>query len=148
MKRVALLLLSMGMVVMALSCKKKATVFTDLLPSNPTTGYDWVLADDADSTKYPGRVSVALTYILNPATEGLAGAGGHTEVTMTGASSGDAIVQLYYVRSWEWNGDPAEAAGSASYQFKVNPDLSLELQQLSIMAPEGMEYDTGKLQGK
>lgn len=148
MKRIAILLLSLCMAATAGGCKKKGTVFTDLLPSNPTTGYDWVMADASDSTDYPGRVNVALDYILDPATEGLAGAGGHTQVTMTGGSSGKAIVQLYYVRSWEWDGDPTKAAGAASYEYKVNPDLSLELLTTNVTAPEGMKYDTGKIQGK
>lgn len=148
MKRIVLLVLSILMIAVPLGCKRKGTVFSDLLPSNPTTGYDWVLAEASDSTDYPGRVNVALEYIPDAASEGLAGAGGHTQVTVTGASKGEAIVQLYYVRSWEWNGDPAEAAGAATYILKVDSDLSLELVKNSVTVPEGMKYDTGKLQVK
>lgn len=54
MKRIPILLLAACMAVPTLGCAKK-TVFTDELPSNPTTGYDWVLDESFSPRKTPAR---------------------------------------------------------------------------------------------
>ena len=141
MKRATMLLLAAFMAVSAAGCTKREKTFTDSLPSNPTTGYDWVLAENGGADGETGKVDVRLDYVPDEAAQGLAGAGGSTRVTITGVTPGNANVTLCYVRSWEWDGDPATAEATAVYGFEVKKDLSLDVLGAMTMFPDGMRAE-------
>lgn len=145
MKRISILLLAACMAVPILGCVRK-TVFTDELPCNITTGYDWILDENYLHPKSTGKVNVELTYLPDPAKAGLLGAAGNTRVTVTGAEPGEAYIRLCYVRAWEWDGDAAKAEGVATYGFKVRRDGSLDFMEAEVNAPANMAYETGKQQ--
>ena len=86
-----------------------------------------------------GKVDVQMTYMPEE-TNGqmLAGAGGTTTVTVTGVMPGTASVMLCYVQPWDWNGDPASAAGTAVYEFEVYKDLSVKSHASVVTLPEGL----------
>lgn len=137
MKRLVMLLLAACMLLSAAGCKR-AKSYKTALPCNPTTGYDWVLDEAAPETDHLDRVLVQTEYVQNAAAKGRAGAGGERRITVSGISPGEATVRLYYVRSWEWDGDPATATGQAVYSFTVGEDLSVEFGGASLMLPESL----------
>lgn len=143
MKRISILLLLACMAVPALGCTKK-TVFTDELPCNITTGYDWILDESVTQPDNAGKVNVELTYMPDPAKKGLLGAAGKTLVSVTGAEPGEVSIRLCYVRPWAWDGDVASAEGVAIYNFKVRKDGSLDFLGSEVIAPASMTYETGK----
>ena len=78
----------------------KAAVGQDiviLLPSNPTTGYSWRLAESRpDMLKLTGR-----EYRTRRKSEGLVGAGGVEEWRFTPLDRGKTTLVFEYVRLWE-----------------------------------------------
>jgi len=76
-------------------------VLTIFLPANPTTGYDWVLADELHS-RY---VTLVSNEYETPKTE-MVGAGGTSKWQFKAVNEGIATAALEYLRSWEKDVDP------------------------------------------
>lgn len=70
-----------------------------VLPSNPTTGYDWIVVEDPEQT-------VTSNYIADANAAGLAGAGGVTEFLIQVQKPGAYKFVANYARSWETDVDP------------------------------------------
>ena len=81
---------------------------------NPTTGYEWVLAEGSE------KLDVSIDYI-EPVTE-LVGAGGIYRITVKGLRPGNAAIKLEYKRSWE-----AFPIETMTYNFFVENDLGVTL---------------------
>ncbi len=79
--------------------------FTVTLDSNPTTGYEWQLADTLDGSILE---LVGSEYTV-PNDVGLVGAGGIEVWTFKAVGSGETTVPMNYVRPWEEDGTPAKA---------------------------------------
>ncbi|MGN0836672.1 MAG: protease inhibitor I42 family protein [Akkermansia sp.] len=77
------------------------------LPSNPTTGFQWELAEPQRSAV----VAVELSYVAPQQPEGeelLCGAPGVMQVRLRGLQPGTERVLLHYRRCWEADVPPAE----------------------------------------
>ena len=84
--------------------------FTITLESNPTTGYQWQLAKPLDekilklvSSKYEMEEPKNLE-------TGYVGVGGHEYWTFKAVGKGTTLIELMYVRPWEKDVPPVEAA--------------------------------------
>ncbi len=77
---------------------KAGEEFEVVLESNPTTGYQWQLADPAMG----GIVAlVSSTYRPDPAPPGMVGSGGKEHWVFRGLKPGETTVSLVYARPWE-----------------------------------------------
>ena len=70
------------------------TEFEVVLDSNPTTGYEWRLAEEPDAAvvEYVGS-----EYAQDPDSEGLDGAGGQETLTFKAGDAGSTTIELEYV---------------------------------------------------
>lgn len=83
------------------------------LDANPTTGYQWELATEPDTT----IVAVASDeYTATPAANGMVGSGGTQRVVVQGVAVGTTTIELRYVRPWE---SDQPAAQTASFTITV-----------------------------
>jgi inhibitor of cysteine peptidase len=82
------------------------------LAANPTTGYQWELAAEPDTSIV---TIVSDTYVAPDSTA--MGAGGTQRMVVEGVAPGTASIELRYVRPWESDVEPAE---TASFQVTVN----------------------------
>lgn len=74
-----------------------------LLPSNPTTGYSWRLAESRpDMIKLAGR-----EYRTRQQSQDIVGAGGVEEWRFTALGRGKTTLVFEYVRPWEKDAPPA-----------------------------------------
>jgi inhibitor of cysteine peptidase len=65
------------------------------LAENPTTGYAW------NATVTAGLAIVNDTYVQDPLSQGMVGAGGTHSWTLTGTVAGEQKFSAVYMRSWE-----------------------------------------------
>ena len=72
------------------------TEFEVALDSNPTTGYEWRLAEEPDDSVFE---YVDSEYEQDPGTEDLDGAGGTQTLTFRATGAGKATIELEYVFS-------------------------------------------------
>ncbi|MFN7148583.1 MAG: protease inhibitor I42 family protein [Microthrixaceae bacterium] len=75
------------------------------LAANPTTGYQWELAAEPDSSIV---TIVSDTYVAPDSSA--VGAGGTQRMVVEGVAPGTASIELRYVRPWETDAEPAETA--------------------------------------
>ena len=81
------------------------------LAANPTTGYQWELATEPDTT----IVSVVSDeYTAAEAADGMVGTGGIQKVVLQGVAAGTTTIELRYVRPWETDQAGAETATFAA----------------------------------
>ncbi|MBF6296875.1 protease inhibitor I42 family protein [Nocardia amamiensis] len=74
------------------------------LPSNPSTGYSWSIADlDASVAKQDG----AADFEPDPAVPVAPGAGGTSVWSFVGAAAGVTSLRMEYMRPWEHGSAPA-----------------------------------------
>ena len=76
--------------------------FTIELPSNPSTGYSWHLANTSSNTK----IQKTRDTFESTARPNVVGAGGMQKLTFKGIKQGFETVKLVYIRPWE-RGAPA-----------------------------------------
>ena len=83
------------------------------LQSNPSTGYQWMLADSLDSglLRLAGR-----TYV--PQQPVMPGSGGHERFTFVGVAAGETTIHMRYARPWE---PPTSAARRAAFRVHIHP---------------------------
>jgi len=79
--------------------------FAIVLDSNPTTGYQWNLADELDAE----IVVLVKTEFEEPDTE-LLGAGGEEKWTFRAEGLGETSITMAYVRPWEEEGEELPGA--------------------------------------
>ncbi|WP_462379054.1 protease inhibitor I42 family protein [Pseudomonas sp. Marseille-QA0892] len=75
------------------------------LPSNPTTGYRWVIHDDAA----PQLESLGPEVYSNPKGDSLIGADGQSTWRFKATTAGDATLRLAYQRPWESDSPPSQS---------------------------------------
>jgi len=75
---------------------EKGDEFAIVLESNPTTGYQWELADELDEE----IVHLVKTEYIEPDTE-LMGAAGEEKLTFKAEGLGNTTITLAYIRPWE-----------------------------------------------
>jgi inhibitor of cysteine peptidase len=75
---------------------EKGSDFAIILQSNPTTGFQWVIADTLNTD----IVTLTTTEYIEPDTE-LLGAPGEEKWTFTGKGLGETDISLSYIRPWE-----------------------------------------------
>ena len=73
------------------------------LPSNPTTGYQWIVLGDPAPLKRIGS-----DYAASPQAAGRMGAGGTQTLRFSASGSGKAELNLGYHRPWEKDVAPAK----------------------------------------
>ena len=74
------------------------------LASNPTTGFEWELAElDAAIVENTDQ-----RYVPTPTLPGIAGSGGTEVWEFTGVAEGTTTLRLDYRRPWETEEDPAD----------------------------------------
>ncbi|MFH1683276.1 MAG: protease inhibitor I42 family protein [Candidatus Margulisiibacteriota bacterium] len=84
--------------------------FTLTLESNPTTGYQWQLAKPLDE-KIVKLVSSKYEMEKPNNTEtGMVGVGGHEYWSFKAVGKGTTLIELKYIRPWEKDVPPVEAA--------------------------------------
>ena len=83
------------------------------LEANPTTGYQWELATEPDSSIV---AVVSDTYTAATNDTGMVGAGGTQVIVIEGVAAGSTTLELRYVRPWETDG---AAAQTASFDITV-----------------------------
>ncbi|MEU2030242.1 protease inhibitor I42 family protein [Nocardia amamiensis] len=75
------------------------------LPSNPSTGYSWTIAElDAAVAKQDGEAD----FETDPAVPVAPGAGGTAVWSFVGAAAGVTPLRMAYMRPWEHGSAPAE----------------------------------------
>jgi inhibitor of cysteine peptidase len=78
------------------------------LPSNPTTGYSWVVTSLPD----PGHVSldspIEGTYVATPVGSGVVGSGGTQSWDLHATKAGTTSIALAYARPWESGVPPVD----------------------------------------
>lgn len=109
--------------------------FVVVLESNATTGYSWQLEVEPPSS----IVRLVRNVYVEPDTD-LVGAPGRQELTFEAVGEGTAVVQLWYVRSFDDPPEPAELA-----EFEVSVGEAISVSELLGTAPEGPVYVTGML---
>lgn len=91
---------------------KAGDIFTVELESNPSTGFQWVLADNSDDAVLQMQEQ---EYVIDNAGDPpLPGAGGKEVWTFKALSRGETTISLEYSRPWE-GGDKAVE----TFQLKV-----------------------------
>jgi inhibitor of cysteine peptidase len=75
------------------------------LAANPTTGYQWELAAEPDTS----IVTIVSDTFVAPDSSAM-GAGGTQRMVVEGVAAGTASIELRYVRPWETDAEPAETA--------------------------------------
>jgi inhibitor of cysteine peptidase len=75
------------------------------LSANPTTGYQWELSAEPDSS----IVTIVSDTYVGPDSSAM-GAGGTQRMVVEGVAPGTASIELRYVRPWETDAEPAETA--------------------------------------
>lgn len=80
-----------------------------VLPSNPTTGYSWIVTSLPD----PGHVSldspIEGVYVATPVGSGIVGSGGTQSWDLHATKAGTTSIALAYARSWESGVPPVES---------------------------------------
>ncbi len=109
--------------------------FVIILESNPTTGFSWAL--EVEPPSYVVRF-IRSAYI-EPDTD-LVGAPGRQEIAFEAVGEGTAVIQLWYVRSFD---DPPEPADRAEFEVRVGDAISVS--ELLLTSPEERVYITGLL---
>lgn len=90
--------------------------FVVVLESNATTGYAWELETDLPADV----VRLVRDVYVEPDTD-LVGAAGRQEFTFEGVGDGAAVIELWYVRSFD---DPPEPADRAQFEVIVGTGSS------------------------
>lgn len=93
---------------------KVGDTFSIQLRSNPTTGYRWQLVEPFDKTRLE---KVGNHYQADANPNRMVGVGGTEIWTFKALKSGQAQIQLHYVRSWEKQEPPAQVA---NYQIEID----------------------------
>lgn len=86
------------------------------LDGNPTTGYEWVVADKSDN------INIGLEYASKNQLEAELGIGGRYKYEITGAGKGNAQVVFEYKRPWE-----EKALKTITYSLYVNSDNTITI---------------------
>lgn len=82
------------------------------LTANPTTGYQWELAAEPDTS----IVTIVSDTYVAPDSSAM-GAGGTQRMVVEGVAPGTTSIDLRYVRPWETDAEPAE---TATFELTVN----------------------------
>ena len=77
------------------------------LEANPTTGYQWELSTEPDTSIV--RV-VSDEYTATTAEDGMVGVGGTQRVVLQGVAAGTTTIEMRYVRPWETDQSGADTA--------------------------------------
>lgn len=105
------------------------------LVSNPSTGYQWKLADPVDET----MLKLASSAYVAPATD-LIGAPGKEVWKFQTLRAGEALIAFKYVRPWE-----AQDESAPKGIFKVIIKEAPEVKQETTMMPAAPNTITGKV---
>jgi inhibitor of cysteine peptidase len=84
---------------------KAGEIFSIILDSNPTTGYQWQLANPLDEKV----LKLISSEYRMPETQ-MVGAGGKEVWTVKALSTGQTTISFEYVRPWEKDREPAKKA--------------------------------------
>lgn len=82
------------------------------LEANPTTGYQWELSAEPDTS----IVTIVSDTFVAPDSSAM-GAGGTQRMVVEGVAPGTTSIDLRYVRPWETDAEPAE---TATFELTVN----------------------------
>lgn len=112
----------------------KMDVFEFSLPGNPTTGYEWMIADSAPFHRRSSieLISIEESYQTEPGKENMPGAGGTYTYHVKGVKPGKVEFFMAYARSWEKE-VPLEAW---HYSLFVDSDLKITVISEGQVDPE------------
>jgi inhibitor of cysteine peptidase len=117
--------------------------FVIVLESNPTTGYQWQLAQPLEEEV----LSLVKTEFEEPEEE-LVGAGGEERWTFKAEGRGDTIIDFAYVRPWEEpegtleeEGEPVEISAPEEEGNTFQRTFVVEVKKEGSKGEEAKEYD-------
>ena len=124
--------------------------FSVTLPSNPTTGYDWYVAEEYTSD----GLSYEKTYIPANDSEGLVGVGGATKWTFTAKEEGIHILAIKYMRAGDdssaidvytdvMNVVAGDQHSEGSFVFSGNNDITPKAGSVVLVTCAGNPASTG-----
>ncbi len=129
-KKTTVSILILCLLCLAAGCAKKAPQKVTLtLPSNPTTGYQWIAAQD------PELFEISSEYIENKQEGEAVGVGGNEVFILTPIKDGETEVSFSYARSWE----EQEPESVLRYNLKVSKDKQIQMQSFTGALPGSME---------
>ena len=117
----ALMMIGCMALLMAGCAKKEPQTVTLTLPSNPTTGYEWMVSQDPELFEISSQFAEDVTENEDEEEMALVGAGGTETFKLTPKAEGTATVTFTYERSWE----DAEPEASMTYTLKVTKDMQI-----------------------
>ncbi len=115
---------------------EKGEEFAIVLESNPTTGYQWKLAEELDAEV----ITLVKTEYKEPDEE-LLGASGEEKWTFKAEGLGETSITLAYVRPWEEEGEPAAVNGSEAEEGPVTVTFNVRVRKKGSMDKEPKKYE-------
>ncbi len=120
----ALMMIGCMALLMAGCAKKDPQTATLTLPSNPTTGYEWMVTQEPELFEISSQFAEDVTENEDEEEMALVGAGGTETFKLTPKAAGTATVEFTYERSFE----DAEPESSLKYTIKVTKDMQLSVE--------------------
>ena len=102
---------------------KKAQTATLTLPSNPTTGYTWIVEQDPEIFDISSEYKEDST---EGNTEPMVGVGGKETFTLTPKKEGKTEINFLYKQAW----DDSSLDTSLTYQIKVDKNMQIQVESV------------------
>lgn len=121
------LIVILCMLLLSACAKKEPQTATLVVPSNPTTGYEWTVSQD------PELFDVSSEY-TEPAQEGeepLVGAAGTQTFVLTPKAAGTTTVNFLYERTFE----DTEPEARITYTIKIDKNMQLKQEAATAALP-------------
>ncbi len=123
----AVLLMISCMLLMASCAKKEPQTATMTLPSNPTTGYEWMVTQDPELFEISSQYSEDVDKVEDEEEMALVGAGGTEVFKLTPKTAGTGTVEFTYERSFE----DAEPETRLTYSITVTKDMQIKVESMT-----------------
>ena len=123
----AVLLMISCMLLMAGCAKKEPQTATMTLPSNPTTGYEWMVTQDPELFEISSQYSEDVDKVEDEEEMALVGAGGTEVFKLTPKTAGTGTVEFTYERSFE----DAEPETRLTYSITVTKDMQIKVESMT-----------------
>lgn len=123
----ALLMICCMMLLMAGCAKKTPQTATLTLPSNPTTGYEWMVTQEPELFEISSEYSEDVAEDEDDEEMALVGAGGTEIFKLIPKTAGTGTVEFTYERSFE----DTEPETRLTYTVKVTNDMQISIEAMT-----------------